>query len=163
MTLGIPGAIITENLIVKRTSGVAVNTNKRLAVKYVRDRAKSAYEKQSECHICGSSEELELHHTNSLSVLFDNWAKDRGYDISTDAGVVAVRDEFIDEHYSEIYVEVFTLCVKHHQALHRIFGKAPALSTAAKQNRWIEKQKAKALGIEAADQDKPKGTFSAFY
>ena len=77
--------------------------------------------------------------------------------------LVLIRDEFIDEHYSEIYVEVFNLCAKHHQALHRIFGKAPALSTAAKQNRWIEKQKAKALGIEAADQDKPKGTFSAFY
>lgn len=144
---------------------MAVNTNKRLAVKHVRDRAKSAYEKQSECHICGSMVDLELHHTNSLSILFDNWAKERGYDISSDAGVLDVRDEFIDEHYSEIYVEVFTLCAKHHQMLHRIFGKAPALTTAAKQNRWIEKQKAKALGIEieAADQVKPKGIFSQFY
>lgn len=141
---------------------VNTNTNKRLAIKHVRDRAKSAYEKQDVCHICGSSEELELHHTHSLSVLFDNWARKKGYDISTDSGVIDVRDEFIDSHHSEIYVEVFTLCNKHHVALHRIFGKAPPLSTAEKQSRWIEKQKAKALGLEPAEQ-KSGGLFSKFY
>jgi hypothetical protein len=146
---------------------MAVNTNKRIAVKHVRDRAKSAYEKQSECHICGSIDELELHHTNSLSLLLDKWAKERDYDISTDDGVIAVRDEFIAEHRSEIYEEVFTLCNKHHVKLHGIFGKAPPLSTAGKQNRWIEKQKAKFTGEEivAADTQvsKPKGSFSKFY
>lgn len=146
---------------------MAVNTNKRLAVKHVRDRAKSAYEKQSECHICGSIDELELHHTNSLSLLLDKWAKERDYDISTDDGVIAVRDEFIAEHRSEIYEEVFTLCNKHHVKLHGIFGKAPPLSTAGKQNRWIEKQKAKFTGEEIVSADtqvsKPKGSFSKFY
>lgn len=145
---------------------MAINTNKRVAVKYVRDRAKSAYVKQNECHICGSTSELELHHTTSLTLLLEKWAKDRGYDISTDDGIIKVRDEFIDEHYSQIYAEVFTLCAKHHQALHRIFGKAPALHTAEKQNNWISKQKAKILGIEipeSANQDKPKGLFSKFY
>lgn len=139
---------------------MAANTgNKRLAVKHVRDRAKSAYEKQSECHICGSTEELELHHTSSLTILLDNWAKERGYDISTDAGILEVRDEFIDSHRSEIYDEVFTLCNKHHQLLHKIFGIKPPLHTAQKQNRWIEKQKAKALGLET---EKPVGLFSKF-
>lgn len=146
---------------------MAVNTNKRLAVKHVRDRAKSAYEKQGECHICGSIDELELHHTNSLSLLLDKWAKEKDYDISTDDGVIAVRDEFIAEHRSEIYEEVFTLCNKHHVKLHGIFGKAPPLSTAGKQNRWIEKQKAKFTGQEiiAAEVSvsKPKGSFSKFY
>jgi 5-methylcytosine-specific restriction endonuclease McrA len=141
---------------------MGTNTNKRIGVKWVRDKAKSAYEKQSECHICGSTEELELHHTNSLTLLLEKWAKDNNYDISSDEGIVSVRNEFIDAHHSEIYVEVFTLCAKHHQKLHGVFGKAPALSTAEKQNRWIEKQKAKVLGIESAD-DKPKGSFSAFY
>jgi hypothetical protein len=141
---------------------MGTNTNKRIPVKWIRDGAKSAYEKQSECHICGSTTELELHHTNSLTLLLEKWAKENGHDLSTDADVLAVRDMFIDAHHSEIYVEVFTLCLKHHQKLHGVFGKAPALSTAEKQNRWIEKQKAKVLGLDPAD-DKPKGAFSNFY
>jgi len=33
---------------------MSVNTNKRIAVKHVRDRAKSAYEKKDECFICSA-------------------------------------------------------------------------------------------------------------
>lgn len=139
---------------------MAVNTNKRVAVKWLRDRAKSAYEKQGACHICGSTADLELHHTHSLTLLLEKWAKQKGYDISSDDGIIAVRDEFIDDHRSEIYDMVFTLCNKHHVALHRVFGKAPPLSTSDKQNRWIEKQKAKAMGLVS---DTPKGSFSSFY
>jgi hypothetical protein len=148
---------------------VAKNTgNKRVAVKWVRDCAKSAYEKKDSCHICGSTEDLELHHTNSVTLLLEKWAKDNGIDISTDDAIVAVRDDFIAQHYNEIYVEVFTLCNKHHVALHRVFGKAPPLPTSQKQVRWIEKQVAKRLGIEPmveeAPLSKPKsGTFSKFY
>jgi hypothetical protein len=148
---------------------VAKNTgNKRVAVKWVRDGAKSAYEKKDSCHICGSPEDLELHHTNSVTLLLEKWAKDNGIDISTDDAIVAVRDDFIAQHYNEIYVEVFTLCNKHHVALHRVFGKAPPLPTSQKQVRWIEKQVAKRLGIEPmveeAPLSKPKsGTFSKFY
>jgi 5-methylcytosine-specific restriction endonuclease McrA len=145
---------------------MAVNTNKRVSVKWVRDRAKSAYEKKDVCHICGSQTDLELHHTNSLTLLLEKWAKEKDYDISSDDGIVAVRDEFIDDHRTEIYDLVFTLCNKHHVNLHRVFGKAPPLHTSDKQVRWIEKQKAKALGIFLVDENtgKPKkGTFSAFY
>lgn len=169
MTYGCLGSIIVFINCSKslRTQIVAVNTNKRVAVKHVRDRAKAAYEKQSECHICGSIDDLELHHTNSLTILLEKWAEKKGYDISTDQGILAVRDEFIAEHHSEIYDEVFTLCNKHHVRLHGVFGKAPPLSTAGKQNRWIEKQKAKFLGLEIAPaektESKPKGTFSKFY
>ena len=138
---------------------MAVNTNKRIPVKWVRDRAKAAYEKKDECFICGSASDLELHHTNSLTLLLEKWAAERGHDISTDEGIIAVRDAFIDAHHSEIYDSVFTLCAKHHQKLHGIFGKAPPLHTSDKQNRWIEKQKAKALGLEP----ETKGSFSAFY
>jgi len=52
---------------------VAINTNKRVAIKHVRDRAKSAYVKQDHCFICGSEDDLELHHTTSLTLLFDKW------------------------------------------------------------------------------------------
>lgn len=146
---------------------MAKNTNKRIPVKWIRDRAKSAYEKKDVCHICGSSEDLELHHTHSLTLLLDKWAEAMGHDITTDDGILAVRDEFIEAHRSEIYDEVFTLCNKHHVRLHGVFGKAPPLTTAAKQGRWIERQKAKFLGIdlpaEESTQSKPKGLFSKFY
>lgn len=148
---------------------MAKNTgNKRVPVKWVRDGAKSAYEKKDMCHICKSYEDLELHHTNSVTLLLEKWAKENSIDLSTDDAVLAVRDDFIAQHHDEIYLEVFTLCNKHHVALHRVFGKAPPLSTSQKQVRWIEKQVAKRLGIEPMKEDapiaKPKGgTFSKFY
>ena len=140
---------------------MATNTSKRIPVKWIRDGAKSAYEKQSACFICSSQSDLELHHTHSLTLLLENWAKEYGKDISNDEAVLAIRDEFIDAHRSEIYDEVFTLCNKHHVKLHGVFGKAPPLHTAEKQNRWIEKQKLKASGLDTGE--KPKGLFSSFY
>lgn len=118
-------------------------TNKRDCIKWVRDRAKSAYVKASSCYICDSTESLELHHYASLTNLFERWAKQNGYDISTDDGVLAVRDEFIDLHKKQIYDDVVTLCKKHHLLLHSVYGGKPALATADKQARWVEKQKDK--------------------
>jgi len=129
---------------------MAKNTgNNRIPVKWVRDKAKSAYEKKSECHICGTTEDLELHHTRSITTLLDNWAKANNYDISTDEGILAVRDEFIEQHHKEIYEDVFTLCNKHHVMLHGVYGKKPALHTADKQVRWINIQKDKVAGVRS--------------
>lgn len=118
-------------------------TNKRDCIKWVRDRAKKTYVKADTCHICGSTESLELHHYSSLTNLFETWAKTKGYDISTDNGVLAVRDDFIAEYRKQIYDDVVTLCKKHHLLLHSIYGGKPALATADKQSRWVEKQKDK--------------------
>lgn len=115
----------------------------RNPVKWCRDRAKSAYEKKNCCHICGSTESLELHHFSSLTNLLEKWAKAKGYDISTDDGVLAIRDEFIAQHTAQIYDQVVTLCKKHHLLLHSIYGGKPALTTADRQSRWVEKQKDK--------------------
>lgn len=145
---------------------MAKNTdNKRLAVKHVRDRAKSAYEKAANCYICGTTEDLELHHTHSITVLLKNWAAEKDYDIETDAGILAVRDEFIETYRKEIYDDVYTLCNRHHIALHNIYGKSPALATASKQGTWIEKQKAKYSGDEMVKQiaGSQPGSFSKFY
>lgn len=119
------------------------NENKRIAVKHVRDRAKSAYEKKGECYVCGTDKDLELHHTHSITLLLNKWAAQTGYDISTDDGILAVRDEFIEAHRKEIYDEVFTLCNPHHVKLHSIYGKAPELGSAPKQARWLEAQRLK--------------------
>jgi 5-methylcytosine-specific restriction endonuclease McrA len=127
---------------------MAKNTgNNRIPVKWVRDKAKGAYDKKSECHICGASEDLELHHTHSITTLLENWSKAKNYDISTDEGILSVRDEFIEQYHKEIYEDVFTLCNKHHVMLHGIYGKKPLLHTADKQVRWINIQKSKAEGV----------------
>lgn len=128
---------------------MAKNTgNNRIPVKWVRDRAKSAYEKKGECFICDTDQDLELHHTHSITILLENWAAKNNYDISTDEGILAVRDLFIEEHHKEIYEDVFTLCNKHHVKLHGVYGKKPLLSTADKQTRWIERQKANYNGVK---------------
>ena len=135
--------------------------NNRVAIKWIRDKAKSAYIKLPYCYICNTEEELELHHTNSLTNLFEKWCKEKGYSHDTDDEVLAIRDEFIDTHHREIYEDVFTLCNKHHVALHRVYGKSPSLHTANKQVQWVEKQKAKAEGNTEVLETK-KSFFSAF-
>jgi hypothetical protein len=122
---------------------MAKNTTKRIPVKWVRDKAKAAYEKKSSCYICNTNEDLELHHTHSITLLLNNWANEKNYDISTDQGILMVREEFIETYKHEIYDEVYTLCNPHHVSLHSVYGKAPPLGSEARQGEWIEKQRAK--------------------
>jgi len=122
---------------------MAVNNNKRIAIKHVRDKAKSAYIKMPTCYICGSTEDLELHHTHGMQNLWDAWIKKNKYVADTDEQVLALRDAFIAEHHTQIYIDVFTLCVSHHRKLHNVYGKSPLLPTASKQSGWIEAQKEK--------------------
>lgn len=129
---------------------MAKNTNKRIPVKWVRDRAKAAYDKKSECFVCDSTKDLELHHLHSVTILLESWADRKGYDISTDEGILAVRDEFIAEHKIELYEKVYTLCNPHHVALHAIYGKAPAPGSEPKQQRWIELQRQKHVSGEVS-------------
>lgn len=139
---------------------MAKNTgNNRIPVKWVRDKAKSAYEKKSVCYVCDTEENLELHHLHSITRLLEIWANTNSYDISTDEGILAVRDEFIEAHKIEIYDDVFTLCNLHHVKLHSVYGKKPENSTVSKQRRWIEIQKDKSSGVIV---DKPKVLGSFF-
>lgn len=142
--------------------------NNRIPVKWVRDKAKAAYEKQAHCHICGTTNDLELHHLASITLLLNSWSAKKNYDISTDDGILAVRDEFISEHYKEIYTDVYTLCNKHHVALHSVYGKIPSPSSAPKQEQWIARQKAKYEGGEVVETERglphPSiSPFAAFY
>lgn len=141
---------------------MAKNTNKRIAVKWVRDRAKRAYTKQDHCWVCGTTVDLELHHLHSITLLLERWADLHGYDISTDSGILQHRDEFIEQHHTELYDLVYTLCNKHHVHLHQVFGKTPPWNSHQKQQRWLELQRA---GIQNPQASKPKlsGSFSKFY
>lgn len=123
-------------------------SNKRIPVKWIRDRAKAAYEKKAECFICGSTESLDLHHFNGVTNLFEKWIKVKGYKIESDDDIIKYRDEFIDEHRVELYDEVVTLCHPHHLKLHSIYGKSPALATAKKQASWVQKQRDKHYGMD---------------
>jgi hypothetical protein len=139
---------------------MAKNTgNNRIPVKWVRDKAKAAYDKKDYCYICNCQEDLELHHTHSITLLLENWANKMGYDISTDEGILAVRDEFIETYHKEIYDDVFTLCNKHHVKLHGVYGKKPAMHTANKQLKWIELQKAKISNPEEKSKSPILGSF----
>jgi hypothetical protein len=113
---------------------------KRDAVKYVRDKAKSKYEKGTECRICGETEQLDFHHFYSLTPLLNQWLTKNK--LNPDY-IQALRDDFIEEHSAELYEHTVTLCHHHHLALHKIYGKDPALGTAKKQMRWVEIQREK--------------------
>ena len=142
---------------------MAKNTGKRISVKWIRDKAKSAYDKKNHCYICNTDQDLELHHTHSLTLLLERWIEKTGRDFSTDESTIENRDEFIQAHHKEIYDDVYTLCNRHHVVLHSIYGKAPPLSSAQKQGHWVELQKAKATLNPG---EKPKvlgGSFSDFY
>ena len=139
-------------------------TNNRIPVKWVRDRAKAAYDKKDFCYICNTDKDLELHHTHSITLLLNSWADRKSYDISTDDGICAVRDEFISEHHSELYDDVYTLCNRHHVALHNVYGKAPSLTSTSRQKNWVEIQKAKfENGGEAVKPHPSLSPFGSFY
>lgn len=116
---------------------------KRDLVKYIRDRAKSAYKKDTECYICGAAEELDFHHFYSVTELLERWLKEQGITINTAEDIMAVRDRFIEEHHEHIYEDTITLCHKHHLKLHSLYGKRPSLTTSPKQERWVNKRREK--------------------
>ena len=143
---------------------MATNTNKRLAVKWIRDKAKKAYEKNETCFVCGTTADLELHHTHSITLLLEKWAFSKGYDVSTDDGILAVREEFIEDHRKELYEDVYTLCNSHHVKLHTVYGKTPQPGSEEKQARWLSIQKEKFQNGSVSD-NFPTSTgsfFSAF-
>ena len=84
---------------------------KRDVVKYVRDKAKSRYEKASACRICGGTEQLEFHHYYSLTPLLNQWLLKNKHDPKY---IQALRDDFIEEHHAELYEHTVTLCHTHH-------------------------------------------------
>jgi 5-methylcytosine-specific restriction endonuclease McrA len=120
---------------------------KRYFIKYIRDGAKAAYDKGTECFICGSTEQLDFHHFCSLAELANSWVRKNKLIIETADDALKWRDVFIEEHQTELYDEAVTLCHEHHQQLHSIYGKNPKLITAPKQARWVQRQRDKKYGV----------------
>ena len=116
---------------------------KRDLVKYVRDKAKSGYQKETQCYICGETENLEFHHFYGMTELLESWLKSNKITINSAEEIMKVRVTFIEEHPNELYEEAATLCKAHHMRLHSIYGKRPKLVTAPKQKRWVDKMRIK--------------------
>ena len=116
---------------------------KRDLVKYVRDKAKSGYQKETQCYICSDTENLEFHHFYGMTELLYTWMKVNKLTITSADQIMNLREQFIEEHLIEVYDEAATLCKTHHLRLHSIYGKRPKLSTATKQERWVEIQRDK--------------------
>jgi len=119
---------------------------KRDPVKYIRDKAKSRYEKASSCYICGDNKRLDFHHYYTLAPLLNKWLEEKKKirpEHYTDEYITIWREEFIDDNLAELYEETVTLCHSHHLKLHSIYGRDPALVTAPKQERWVEIQREK--------------------
>ena len=116
---------------------------KRDLVKYVRDKAKSRYQKSNNCYICGDTENLDFHHFFGLTELLERWLKKHNIVVETEEDILNIRETFIETHEKELYDDAVTLCHLHHLRLHSIYGKRPKLITAMKQKRWVEKQRVK--------------------
>jgi hypothetical protein len=119
---------------------------KRDPVKYIRDRAKSKYEKDDKCYICGSTSSLDFHHFYSLSPLLAKWLKEKVKERPshyTNEYITIWRDEFIENNWAELYKYTVTICHAHHLELHKIYGRNPGLGTAEKQMRWVDIQREK--------------------
>lgn len=133
---------------------MAKNTGKgndlqRTVTKYIRDGIKANYKKSDFCEVCGCSEDLELHHTHSVKLVFDAYCAERGLTIQSTEEVMAMRDEFYQVHWNELVVDVLTLCNTHHKALHKVYGAQPPLSTASKQRVWVERIRDRLSGMDA--------------
>lgn len=112
-------------------------------IKFVRDKAKSRYNKEKTCFICNSSDNLDFHHYYSLTPLLNKWLQTNKLAPKTDEEIKNIRDEFIEQHTPELYDYAVTLCHAHHLRLHSLYGKNPSLTTAEKQIRWVQIQRDK--------------------
>lgn len=116
---------------------------KRDLVKYVRDKAKSKYKKDTECYICGEQQNLDFHHFYGLTELLETWLHKNEITITQEQEILKLREQFIKENEEKVYTHAVTLCHTHHLRLHGIYGKRPKLVTATKQQRWVEIQRNK--------------------
>jgi hypothetical protein len=122
-------------------SGVPFN---REHVKIVRDGMKSRYKSREPCYICGSSENIELHHIYSVAELWNTWVKVNKIVIENNAEVVSLRRIFEAENSEKLSNDnLFSLCKNHHARLHQLYGKSYSNYMGDKVRLWIEKQRIK--------------------
>jgi len=119
----------------------------RVPVKAVRDFIKKGYKKTTNCYICNSEKQLELHHMFSLSELFHTWAEHNKIivnEIKTFEEMDKIRVTFSQAHIEELSVKnSYTLCKLHHERLHNLYGQRYENRMVPKVKNWVEVQKGK--------------------
>ena len=110
-------------------------------VKYIRDGIKAQYPKGTICEMCGDVDNLQYHHYTSLALLWQRYKKQNKIAVRDADHMLELREEFYKAHYYEVVEYGVTLCSTcHNEKLHKVYGKAPSLGTAKKQERWVQKQ-----------------------
>lgn len=122
-----------------------MNKLKRFPVKYIRDYIKKDYKLRDECYICGTKEDLELHHLYSVSQLFEKWCNKNGVKHIEEVSVIKeLRVTFAEDCKEDLgHDNLFTLCGKHHKQLHNIYGQKYSNHLVPKIKNWLGTQKAK--------------------
>ena len=123
---------------------------RREPLKYIRDFIKKDYKARDCCYICGTKDNLELHHLYSVSELFNNWcAKHNIKEVTTEEQIKSLRVSFATDCTEALgHDNLFTLCGTHHKRLHSIYGQRYANSLAPKIKNWIEIQRTKYAEVQ---------------
>lgn len=118
---------------------------KREHVKYIRDYIKKDYKLRDCCYICGSINELELHHLYSVSELFRLWCQKNSIpEITTVEEITWHRVVFAQDYAEELsHNNLLTLCGFHHKRLHNLYGQTYANNMVPKIKKWLDIQKEK--------------------
>jgi hypothetical protein len=81
----------------------------------------------------------------------------------TDDDVLAIRDQFYEEYWSEVVTDGVTLTAYWHKELHKVYGAQPALTTVEKQKAWVLRMREKLAGRPAGtDSTLPNSRFEKF-
>jgi hypothetical protein len=116
----------------------------RLPVKWVRDSIKSKYKEKEPCFICGSEENVELHHIYSVSELWNAWLRECRVSITCDSDVINNREQFEQDNLDMLSNDnLYSLCKVHHLRLHQIYGKSYSNYMGDKVRNWIHAQRDK--------------------
>lgn len=115
---------------------------KREPVKTVRDGMKSDYKDREPCYICGSTDQIELHHLYCVSELWNEWTKKNNIVVTSDSEVRERREEFMKAYEVELSNDnLYSLCKKHHTKLHQLFGKSYSSYFTPKVMTWLDKKR----------------------
>lgn len=126
-----------------------MSTLKRFPIKYIRDYIKKDYKLKDQCYICGSVEQLELHHLFSVSELFRKWCVENNIlSIDSVEEISEYRVKFSKDYAQELsHDNLYTLCNKHHKLLHSIYGQTYLNHLTPKIKNWLDIQRLKNGGI----------------
>tara|TARA_R100001163_G_scaffold64730_1_gene59679 strand:+ start:16 stop:393 length:378 start_codon:yes stop_codon:yes gene_type:complete len=121
---------------------------KRFPIKYVRDYIKKDYKIRDKCFICGSKENLELHHLYSLSQLWEAWCREHNLKKVESVEIIKqLRITFADDNKQFLNNKnLYTLCKTHHLKLHTLYGQNYSNHLVPKVKKWLELQREKVIG-----------------